>query len=318
MGAEKYRLVVEGLRGTRPVAPFPQFGQSRTPVQSAQLTTPDGAPILPGQQVWVGLSAFHVLEPSGLKVLIYPGNARTEAATLATAQALVRAARGPASLVDVVATAQAMEQARNRLHALQHRWFAGIPRVEVQTRQGDFTEQLVGEAIQGYYEIVVMAHPGGEPDPIVSHLCQDFGLPVLLVPQARPHLKRVLICTAGGEPGKTDIKFGGRIARRARAQVTLFHIQPAETSPVVQKRTQTHLQKGQSLLTALGVTSQIKVERGLPVVEGILAEVDQGNYDLIVIGAPAPRAPQKVYWADLAVPIASRVSCPLLIVPMVE
>ncbi|MGH2537459.1 MAG: universal stress protein [Candidatus Promineifilaceae bacterium] len=82
-------------------------------------------------------------------------------------------------------------------------------------------------------------------------------------------------------------------------------------------RADRHLEQGQASLGALGVESKVALSAG-PVVEGILRAAEAEDSDLVVIGAPAPRAAQHLFWAEVAPQIAGRLARPLLIVPMAE
>ena len=50
----------------------------------------------------------------------------------------------------------------------------------------------------------------------------------------------------------------------------------------------------------------------------LLSEAEEGDYDLIVIGAPAPRPPRRLRWHDLANQIVSGTHRPVLVVPLVD
>ena len=67
----------------------------------------------------------------------------------------------------------------------------------------------------------------------------------------------------------------------------------------------------------LGVKSEYLIRDGdpLPV---ILEEAETGDYDLLVIGAPAPRAAQRAILRDLATQIVAGTQRPVAVVPMRE
>src|SRR5205085_8801069 len=62
-------------------------------------------------------------------------------------------------------------------------------------------------------------------------LLEQIDTPVLVVKGERKSIKRILICTAAGEPGKSDVKVGGRLARRLGASVTLLYITRDSAEP---------------------------------------------------------------------------------------
>lgn len=75
------------------------------------------------------------------------------------------------------------------------------------------------------------------------------------------------------------------------------------------------LQEAQASLTALGVAGQVELRQGNPLEQMLATAVD---YDLLVVGAPSPPAPQQLVWPELTGQLISRASCPVLVVPMHE
>ena len=49
-------------------------------------------------------------------------------------------------------------------------------------------------------------------------------IPALILRGQRPTLARMLVCTAGGEPGKMDVLVAARIVRRLKAHATLLFV----------------------------------------------------------------------------------------------
>jgi nucleotide-binding universal stress UspA family protein len=103
-------------------------------------------------------------------------------------------------------------------------------------------------------------------------------------------IERILICTAAGEPGKSGIRIGGWMARRLGARVALLHVLtgPAEPPPWVKS----HLERGLATLRDLEVESAAQLRPAASLLDGVLAEIAQGGYGLVVVGAarPSPRA----------------------------
>src|SRR6185503_20263952 len=82
--------------------------------------------------------------------------------------------------------------------------------------------------------------------------------PVLVVNGERAALDRVLICTAAGEPGKSDVKVGGQLARRLGAAVTLLYI-TKEVSEASQL-SRNHLERAAATLRALDVPTELLIQ----------------------------------------------------------
>ncbi len=317
---ERIVLEVDSLRGARPLAPPAAYGQ-RAPRIEARLPSQAGAAsqMDVGQFLWAGLQGYHVLAPTGLKVLIGVTGSAFDASAVELGGRLAQAAAGPTTLLGVAATSEAAEAVQATLAGLRASWLAGVARLEVRVRQGSPAGEVAAEAGESLSDLVVLGRPA-EADglgAIARHLLAQAEVPVLLVQAARPQIARILICTAGGEPGKSDVGFGGRLARRTGARVTVLNAHRLPLAAGQRARLQAHLQRAQASLEALNVPSEIKLEQGAEV-EAMLREAEAGDYDLIVIGAPAPRVPQQWRWRDFAAQIVSGTSRPVLVVPMRE
>jgi sulfate transport system ATP-binding protein len=319
---QRLRVEVEGLRGVRPLAPRPVYGQHTTLIEAIP---PSGEGHLnyyvPGQRLWLGIQTYHVLEPTGLNILICPGE---EPATHAAAEfgcRLAQAAQGPATLLAVVESDSAIALVRDRLEELRQCWMAHLPRLETRVRQGNRAEQILLEAQEGHYELVVLGRTPTpqqmDLEPVARQLLEWIELPVLLVQQPRSPIERMLICTAAGEPGKVDVLFGGRLARRVGAWVTVLHIPRSQAPQAERARAERHLRRAQASLEALGVRCRIKIEEE-PALKHILSEAESGDYDLIVIGAPGPRTPYHFRQPDMATQIITGTTRPVLVVPLAE
>jgi sulfate/thiosulfate transport system ATP-binding protein len=322
-------LAVDALRGTRQLVPEPIYGQRLTRIEIAQPSQNDTR-LVAGQPLWLGLRHFHVLNPAGLKLLIYADSSPAGAAAAAFGCLLAQAAAGPATLLALAQSGDGAAAVAQRLNQAALSWLPQLPQLESRTRQGDLAE-IWREAQEGDYEIVVLGQqPGQKPNgtavdegelmAVVRHLLFTAGVSVLFTTTPRrqvDHLTigRILICTAAGEPGKRDITFGGRVARRTGAEVTVLHVLTPQANAAEQARAERHLQEALSSLTALGVRSRVDLQKGNPVEQMLATAVD---YDLLVIGAPNPPAPQQLVWPELTNHIVSGTTCPVLVVPMLD
>jgi nucleotide-binding universal stress UspA family protein len=121
----------------------------------------------------------------------------------------------------------------------------------------------------------------------------------------------MLICTRAGEPGKSDIRIGGRLARYLGAQVTLLHVtRPGLQPPRLVRR---HLEQASATLSALEVPNEILTRADANPAEAILAEAS--SHDLIVIGGHGPQVRSVFARDDITLQVQTRARCPVLIVP---
>jgi len=316
---QRLRLTMEGLRGVRPLSPLPTFGQATTQLEATLPGELDARSFAPGTPLWVGIRRYHVLDSTGMKMLICAQAAPDGDAAIEVGCQLATAASDPVMLLSTAPSAQALAPARERLETLRQRWLERLPRLEARARQGEWSTEILLHAQEGHYELVVLERSAGQVglDATALQLLEMAEVPVLLVAQPHRSFVRVLVCTAAGEPGKADVRFGGRLAKRIGASVTLLHVQREGASSEEAHRAQRHLEQAKSSLQALGVQAEVLVQRE-PAVHRILDTAEQGKYDLIVIGAPAPRSGRPMREADLATPIVAGTLLPVLIVPMAE
>jgi nucleotide-binding universal stress UspA family protein len=138
-----------------------------------------------------------------------------------------------------------------------------------------------------------------------SRLAKQSPLPLLIVKGRRLAVKKILACTAGGRPGEVCAQWGGRFASWTGASVTVLHVMSqlaladtsklddlqdtAEEAIAQNTREGQHLQRGVALAREAGAKAEVapKLRHGL-VLDEILAEIESGDYDLVVIGAHHP------------------------------
>jgi nucleotide-binding universal stress UspA family protein len=90
---------------------------------------------------------------------------------------------------------------------------------------------------------------------------------------------KTLLCVVGAPFTEAAIQIGGQIAGFAQSQVTLLHVTRRERDRA----------DGERILAAAGEmflksALETRIRGGNPV-EGILAEIREGDYDLLVVGA---------------------------------
>jgi len=316
---QRIRMEVESLQGFWPATSG--YGRQLTRIETVQPNSPADEQFLPGQSVWIGIKNYHVLEPTRLKVLICFDPKRTRNASLEFGCQLARSARGPTTILTVVEPDISMDEAKSKFELLQPEYFAQLPNLETKARQGNVPAEIILETQEGHYEVVVLGRqekpPGTRGIGLTAHqILTRLNVPVLLVGTSRPRIERILICTAAGEPGKMDVLFGGRIARQVGAQVTVLHILNPESSQPALRRIERHLNQAQDTLEALGVPTEYRIKEHPDLVEGIRREAEDGDYDLVVIGASFQPHPHQLRWMNIASQIIQGTNSPVLVVPM--
>jgi nucleotide-binding universal stress UspA family protein len=141
---------------------------------------------------------------------------------------------------------------------------------------------------------------------------QHAHVPVLVARGERSEVRRVLICTAAGEPGKNDVREGGRLARRLGATVTLLYV---SRGPGVNALTSSHLDRAAATLKSIDVNAEVRIRSAPTPVDGIMSEIVEGDHDLIVIGAHGPRSRSRFKLNDVMLQILSIADRHVLVVP---
>ncbi len=161
----------------------------------------------------------------------------------------------------------------------------------------------------------------------IHHLIEIIKQPILYVPAAKLPLKKILICLGGLGYEVTAEHIAMQMAMKSRAEITLLHIIPPidldyPTAKTVsdhwQNLTETDTPIGRSLRKALqiarddGLAATVKARQG-NVVEEILDEARDGNYDLICMGSPySVNTLRQLYAPNVTAEVADSAGCPVL------
>jgi nucleotide-binding universal stress UspA family protein len=160
-------------------------------------------------------------------------------------------------------------------------------------------------------------------------LMEQIKGPILYVPEARLPLQHLLI-SAGGLGYEVDAEnLAMQMATISRAEVTILHvIPPTDLDYPTTRNVREHvrdlqdtdtilgrsLRKGLDIAQAAGLNAKLITRQG-HVVEEILAEVRQGNYDMVCMGSRySAHALRQLYTPNVTGEVAEFVNCPVLTV----
>ncbi|HZN55663.1 MAG TPA: ATP-binding cassette domain-containing protein [Candidatus Polarisedimenticolaceae bacterium] len=265
---ERLRLRLPDLVGVRMIEPPPAFGEAGIVVEASRSQHQARRyPLAPGDSAWVGLRRIHALPHPGLRLLAISGP--EAGAKAAVERAVALAARADARLTVLAAD--------------------GAPVMEgVETRRlvGAWDEAVAREAERDSVDLVVAApEPESAPE-IVTKLMKASEHHVLVVRSGAAPFERALLCVAGGEQGKVDVLFAGRLLRHVGADVTVLMAVPAEPAdPAAEAHAERFLAAAVKTLASAGVTARTSLAHGDPAT-CIETEAASGRYGLIVLGAP--------------------------------
>jgi nucleotide-binding universal stress UspA family protein len=216
---------------------------------------------------------------------------------------------------------------------------AGVaPEVRTRIRAGHPAEEIVREAEEGAYNLVVVGdrqHPqlvtrfllGSTAERVVEHA----PCPVVIAKGKVGSVDRILLCDSGVEDPSLLARFTSQVAGliTGREEITILHVMSqisaapglpgeglsADAEELIRARAPEglFLQRDLRILEALDVRAQPKVRHGL-VVEEILDEAGCGNYDLVVIGAHRGDRWRRILLDDLSHQVITRADRPVLVV----
>lgn len=254
----------------------------------------------------------------------------------------IQIASATASQVDVLAVAHHDEQLEEvgqvAETAIAELKAQNVP-VVVQRCVGRMDDEAIRQAYAAPYDLVVIGSRGRRgirrllfgsmAAHVVEHVVEHTPTSVLVVKGRRRKMNRFLVCTAAGPASERTVRFSGRLARAVDASVTLIHVMSqvslsggaplddleAAADELIERRTREglHLNKMVDLLVAEGTKARAVVRHGL-VVDEIVAEVGEGQFGLLVVGAHTTPGVKRSFVGDLAEQTLLAVDIPVLVV----
>ena len=240
--------------------------------------------------------------------------------------------------VVVLGVAEKPEDEAALQHALEKqaeslRSQAVSPKIEMCA--GDPVRQIAAETAKIKYDLVIIGarttgstglHLRSEK---MYELIKSISPPVLVAMGEWAQLKRFLVCTGGKEFIEDAVQLTGKLARAVGASVTLLHVMaepPAiyadlvELEEDVDRLLASKSELGMNLfeqkadLENLGVPAEVRIRHGI-VVDQVLAEAREKNYDLIVTGSSQSHGMIRHYiMGDVTRSILNYADCPVLVV----
>ena len=203
-------------------------------------------------------------------------------------------------------------------------------RLEVQ--KGEAEEVIPQKANSG--DFIVVVSPLGRP-PIrrwltgrsIRPLMEKIRVPILYVPQMRLPLKRMLVSIGGLRYAEATENLAFRIGAACQVEVAILHVvPPADLDYPSAREVWEHaddlidtdtlpgrsLRKGLELARQAGLTARVVTRKG-DVVEQILAEIKEGDYDMVCMGSPySAHSLRQLYAPNVTADVAESAHCPLL------
>ena len=204
---------------------------------------------------------------------------------------------------------------------------------EVITKVGDPVQEIVKRTEEASYDLVVI---GAVRKSIRGafwmssksyKIIKEIQPPVLSVAGKSGAIKQILICSGGKSFIDPAVELTAKIARACGATVALLHVLPEPPAiyaglprmdlnlqKLLQSRSELglNLQHEKETLESLGVPTEVRLRQGA-VLESILREIHDGNYDLVVTGSAPSRNLRSYVLGDISREIVNRIKCAVLV-----
>ena len=207
--------------------------------------------------------------------------------------------------------------------------------VHTRIRVGHPAEEIVAEAAEGRYDVILLGDKHAHDlvtrllGSTVKKVLVQAPCPVIIAKGKVAPLQRILLCDSGAESVSLLDRFTTRLANLARdPQITVLHVMSqisagpgvsgrqlrADAEELIREHTPEGalLERDVQILTRLNLHPNTKVRHGF-VVNEIVGEARNGDYDLIVIGAHRGKGWQRFLLEDLAFQIIMHADRPVLV-----
>ena len=291
---ERLRVRMPAIPGVRPIAPPVAFGEDAVLIEAAR--TQDVArrfPLAPGDAVNVGVRRIHALVHPGLSFLILTDGSDTSQDALDLGGQIARLAHARVTILSY-----GLEASKNEAHLQEakEKLGSGLAQLEVRSTPHPPDLAVAQEGERQPYDLVILGVSGQSSSNRVALAEKILRLGdhhLLLVPAAHAEPARALVCVMSGEPGKEDVLFAGRFLRHLGAQATLMSVIASGNYSELYERTERFLLGGIRTLELLRVPAEMTIRSG-NVHDEIHHQMNDGEHDLLILGAPLPHGGDKV------------------------
>ncbi|HET9589888.1 MAG TPA: universal stress protein [Anaerolineales bacterium] len=204
----------------------------------------------------------------------------------------------------------------------------------LEVQNGDAEHIIPGKANKG--DFITVISPLGRPQfrrwltgRSLRPLMEKIKGPILYVPEVRLPLKRLLISAGGLGYEVAAEHLALQVATASRADVAILHVvPPTDLDYPTTRHVREHMQdlsdtdtflgrslrKAVDIAKAAGLNANLITRQG-HVVEEILAEIKEGNYDMVCMGSTySAHSLRQLYTPNVTAEVAEAALCPVLTV----
>jgi len=271
-----------------------------------------------------------------MRILIVLHDNSLSQATLQMGSRLSRKNSSPLTVLTVLSNIQLRPKADQLMGAARQMTEPG--KLKTVLRFGHPIKEILAETRAGRYELVVIDEESGQKQTPLPHdtnisstLLNQIRVPALFVQGRVRDLHKILLCDSGGDETGTLSRFTANLTECLDAvpQITVLHVMSqisstpgaadwslmAEAEQLIQELTPEGvvLERDLQVLKQTAHPITPKIRHGF-VIDEILSEAQEGDYDLLVIGAHRKEMWQRLLLEDIAQELLRRADRPVLIV----
>jgi hypothetical protein len=281
---ERARVRLPVVPGLRPIAPPVSFGESSFLVEAMRpLEATRQWPLALGDSVGVGINRIHVLAHRGFSFLMLHDNSPESQAALVTGGQVARLAH---ARVTLLSHGQPPEALTNGQQSAKETLGSGLAGLDLRTSPEPLPRAVARALEQQPSDLVVAGCRPNTRYALARRLVAAGAENVLLIAQSDAGIPRkALLAVRGSEPSKDDVRLAGSLLYYLGAEATLLSVLPDGAPPVHRTRAESFVRSGALTLAALGVHADTRLRTG-DVQQAILAEIKEGQHDLLLLGVP--------------------------------
>ncbi len=284
--SERIRLELPPIPGVRAIAPVVPFGSQKILIEVTR--PPDQAaahPLKVSDKTWVGIRRLHALLHPGLTFLVATDGSLRSQSALSLGGYMARLAHARLTLLgigkDEALLDSYLQDARKQLGS-------GMASVQVRTDSSPIPQAVAKATEKHPVDLVIVGWRPVEGTALAEQILSAGDHHVLLAAHPGARFEKALVCVASGEPGKDDVMFAGRLLRHLGAQAKLFTVLSEAANNEYQRLlTERFMAGGKHSLELFGVPTEVELRIGQPSTE-IVKEIQDGGFDLVILGAPLP------------------------------
>jgi sulfate/thiosulfate transport system ATP-binding protein len=310
---ENIRLELKAIPGVRAIAPVVPFGNPNIIIDASRPPEKTGDfPLALSQKAWVGIRRLHALSHPGLHFLVATDGSLRSQSAISLGGYLARMAHARMTLLGVGKEQSLLDA---YLQDARKQIGSGMAAIEVRTDIAPAPVSIARSVEANPVDLVILGWRPIEGMSLAEQILQDGEHHLLLAAHPGARINKALVCVASGEPGKDDVLFAGRLLRHFGASATLLTVlNKAPDSDQQKRQVERFMADGVHTLEMFGMNAQSKLRQGIPAKE-ILQEIKEGQFDLVIMGAPLPQQDGRIALSGVIEDVAKEAeNCSLLIV----